>query len=252
MKKFLWILLGAVVLVSAAAWYAGNQKNGRPADQSGSRDEAEERNLIARATYICAGGKTVAAAFYEGKSVLIDPGEMPVPSGSVEIVLSDGRSFNLSQTISASGARYANEDESFVFWDKGDTALILESGVEKDFMECVAPADNADRNIKVISPNGGEIWQKGQKIKILWEASKAIKSVNIRLMVADGGEGQSFNAAIAADAINTGDYEWTVQELYAEVWGVNALPASDKYMLVVEDAQKNSIYDANDAPFVIE
>ena len=28
--------------------------------------------------------------------------------------------------ISASGARYAKPDESFVFWNKGDTAFITE------------------------------------------------------------------------------------------------------------------------------
>ena len=32
----------------------------------------------------------------------------------------------LPQAISASGARYANSDESFVFWNKGDTAFIQE------------------------------------------------------------------------------------------------------------------------------
>src|SRR5574343_1204306 len=32
----------------------------------------------------------------------------------------------IPQTISASGARYANSDESLVFWNKGDTAFITE------------------------------------------------------------------------------------------------------------------------------
>jgi membrane-bound inhibitor of C-type lysozyme len=30
--------------------------------------------------------------------------------------------------MSGSGARYANADESFVFWNKGDTAFITEGG----------------------------------------------------------------------------------------------------------------------------
>ena len=29
-------------------------------------------------------------------------------------------------SISASGARYANKDETFVFWNKGDTAFVTE------------------------------------------------------------------------------------------------------------------------------
>jgi membrane-bound inhibitor of C-type lysozyme len=28
--------------------------------------------------------------------------------------------------MSASGARYANKDETFVFWNKGDTAFVTE------------------------------------------------------------------------------------------------------------------------------
>ncbi|MEI6843118.1 MAG: MliC family protein [bacterium] len=34
----------------------------------------------------------------------------------------------LTQTISASGARYANADESFVFWNKGNTAFVEQNG----------------------------------------------------------------------------------------------------------------------------
>ena len=30
------------------------------------------------------------------------------------------------QAMSASGARYANKDETFVFWNKGDTAFVTE------------------------------------------------------------------------------------------------------------------------------
>jgi len=62
---------------------------------------------------------------------------MPIPSGSVELVLSDGRTFSLPQTISADGVRYANSDESFVFWSTGDEALVLENGEEKEYKNCV-------------------------------------------------------------------------------------------------------------------
>jgi hypothetical protein len=41
----------------------------------------------------------------------------------VELMLSDGRSLSLPQVMSASGARYANKDESFVFWNKGNYGL---------------------------------------------------------------------------------------------------------------------------------
>ncbi len=63
----------------------------------------------------CAGGSWVRATF---------------PQGRVDLLLSDGRQLALPQVISASGARYANPDESFVFWNKGTTAFIQENGVE--------------------------------------------------------------------------------------------------------------------------
>ena len=77
------------------------------------------------------------AAFYKGEEHAVEPGQPPVPSGSVKLVLSDGRSFDLAKTLSADGGRYANADESFVFWDKGDTALVLENGAEKDYKGCL-------------------------------------------------------------------------------------------------------------------
>ena len=42
----------------------------------------------------------------------------------------------LLQAISASGARYANTDESFVFWTKGNTAFIEENH-KTTFKDCI-------------------------------------------------------------------------------------------------------------------
>lgn len=64
----------------------------------------------------CDGGRTVDAVFSNGSR------------NSVALVLSDGRALVLPQATSASGARYANADESFVFWNKGHTAFINEKG----------------------------------------------------------------------------------------------------------------------------
>jgi membrane-bound inhibitor of C-type lysozyme len=89
------------------------------------------------ANYICNEGKTIEAAFYNGEPKVGEPGEPPIPTGRVEIVLSDGRNFNLPQAISASGVRYANQDESFVFWSKGNGALVLENNIEKSYIGCV-------------------------------------------------------------------------------------------------------------------
>jgi len=54
---------------------------------------------------------------------------------TVALDFQDGRTMTLPQTISASGARYATSDESTIFWNKGDTAFIEESGVAT-YTEC--------------------------------------------------------------------------------------------------------------------
>jgi membrane-bound inhibitor of C-type lysozyme len=68
---------------------------------------------LASVEYVCDEGKTIKATYYEK---------------NVALQLSDGRSMTLPQTISGSGVRYANSDESFVFWNKGDTAFVQEGG----------------------------------------------------------------------------------------------------------------------------
>ncbi len=72
---------------------------------------------ISLATFSCEQGKTIGATFYSNK---------------VSLVLSDGRKLSLPQTISGSGARYANTNETFVFWNKGNTAFIEEGNTNVD------------------------------------------------------------------------------------------------------------------------
>jgi membrane-bound inhibitor of C-type lysozyme len=78
---------------------------------------------VASAVFKCDGGKSIDAAFY---------------ASSVDLKLSDGRSMKVPQAMSASGARYANEDETFVFWNKGDTAFVTEGTDDKQtYSDCV-------------------------------------------------------------------------------------------------------------------
>ncbi len=89
--------------------------------------------------YTCDGGKVILARYYEGTTTPPSaPGEPPIPSGSVSLTLDDGSSMTLPRTISADGLRYANSDESFVFWSKGQDALVLENGAPKNYTNCVA------------------------------------------------------------------------------------------------------------------
>ena len=79
---------------------------------------------VATATFKCADAKSIVATFYADK---------------VDLKLSDGRSMTVPLAMSASGARYANKDETFVFWNKGDTAFVTEGKDEtQSYADCVA------------------------------------------------------------------------------------------------------------------
>lgn len=82
--------------------------------------------IIAAAHYMCAAGKSIDAKYLREQE-----------HESVVLSLSDSREITVPQAISASGARYANEDESFVFWNKGNTAFIEENGATT-FADCVS------------------------------------------------------------------------------------------------------------------
>ena len=72
---------------------------------------APAQEAISKVKYACADDKTIEATYFPDK---------------VDLILSDGRSISLPQAMSGSGIRYADADESFVFWSKGDTAFATE------------------------------------------------------------------------------------------------------------------------------
>lgn len=78
---------------------------------------------VATTTFNCAKHTSIAATFYAHK---------------VDLKLSDGRSMTLPQVVSGSGARYANSDESFVFWNKGNMVTVTESPDPKAAAICIA------------------------------------------------------------------------------------------------------------------
>lgn len=100
----------------------------------------EKSTLISSVQYICDNEKNIIASYYEGPRMPTPvPGEMPTPTGSVEISLNGDARIMLRQTISGSGIRYANEDESLVFWSKGDGALIMRNNVmDLSYINCIA------------------------------------------------------------------------------------------------------------------
>lgn len=106
-------------LCDAAAFFNGN------CTRQGTRPASAERAVpTIQATFRCAGGKSIDANFLNGPA-----------DGSVKLKLSDGRALDLPQVMSGSGARYANTGETIVFWNKGNTAFIEESG-KVTFADC--------------------------------------------------------------------------------------------------------------------
>ncbi len=103
------ILILIVVLLSAYFFMYQKQKSG-------------EKTF----TFECANSRTIVATFYLPQDYF------------VHLTLSDGRILKVPHAVSASGARYANTDESFVFWNKGNTAFITEgTSSTETFSDCI-------------------------------------------------------------------------------------------------------------------
>lgn len=165
MKKTIFSLL-ILVIVLVGIWLYFKKTNNLSTE--GISTELSSVN------YSCSSGKTIRAAFYDGETKsAAAAGEPPIPGGSVKIKLSDGRIMTLLQTISASGIRYANKDESFVFWSKGNSALVLEDGVEKNYIGCIA-----------VSPE-----QSGENLSQIYSNSKLGFTLRLPNMVASTSAG---------------------------------------------------------------
>ena len=92
---------------------------------------------VSTVNYTCAQGRSLVAEYFDGPTRTA-PNGMPIPGGRVVLSLQNGAKLTLPQTVAASGIRYANEDETFVFWSKGDTAFIEEGAARKQtYSDCI-------------------------------------------------------------------------------------------------------------------
>jgi len=97
-----------------------------------------EPQLLNRSIYLCRNELSIDASLYETATTAVSvSGQPPILTGTAKVILSDGRNLDLKQTISADGARYATANEDFVFWSKGNGALVLENNIERDYVGCV-------------------------------------------------------------------------------------------------------------------
>ena len=86
---------------------------------------SESNQINKQFNYTCPSGQAfkVGLAGTSGQSVAV-------------LSLTSGESYTLKQTISASGVRYANNDESLVLWTKGAGAFIEQNGTTT-YQDCV-------------------------------------------------------------------------------------------------------------------
>lgn len=126
------LILIVIIIAGFGIWYLAGRPPAPAVTGAGTP--------IAQASFACDAGKTITASFYQGESKPSPSHDKPpMPGGSAAITLSDGRSMTLSQTISADGGRYANTDESFVFWTKGNGAFVTE-GSQQTYTGCIVIA----------------------------------------------------------------------------------------------------------------
>lgn len=133
MKKqtiiYLTVTLTLLLAGGAVYYYLHHQKPPPPTPTVKPKKQ-NDQPPTGTVLYSCFDKKTIHADYKEGTSTR-------PPNGSVHLKLSDGREMVLPQTASTNGARYANADQSFVFWGKGDKSLVLEKNTNVSYASCV-------------------------------------------------------------------------------------------------------------------
>jgi len=146
MGKTKLIILICLLIVGGLSIFYFDQKY----PQTNSAVEKPTDGVINSVIFNCADNKSIQGIFFKDR---------------VELSLSDGRNMLLSQAISASGARYANSDESFVFWNKGNTAFIDEKS-EITFKDCVIKTAVDEPITAIANPASVNCEKLGGNLKI--------------------------------------------------------------------------------------
>ena len=143
-------------------------------------------------TYVCNLDKKINAEFYAGTPVAQTEGQPPVPTGSVKLTFENGNTMTLNQTISADGGRYANSDESFIFWSKGNGAMVLQNNEEKDYSERTAEA--IDGEVSRLIKDAGVTAEK-----ILTEKKDVLRKIVAELLEKETIEKEEFNKIVGIE-----------------------------------------------------
>lgn len=110
-KKLLLIAVALVIAVFAFMYFykANVTKVSAPVDVTPTPYDVS-------VTYTCPNGDKIPATFNNSE-------------GTVSFTLPGQAEMTLPHAISADGARYANEDESVVFWNVGNSIMVMQNGV---------------------------------------------------------------------------------------------------------------------------
>jgi membrane-bound inhibitor of C-type lysozyme len=114
-KKYIFITAAVIVILAAAGvalFMMG--KSSAPAQPATLSSAAS--STLNTVVFQCDNNKSITAGFDMANDA------------QVQLALSDGRQMSLPHAVSADGARYANSDESIVFWNVGTTAFMQENG----------------------------------------------------------------------------------------------------------------------------
>ncbi len=137
-----------LIILGAALYYFSHRTVTSPLSNSSTEAYASS-TLTASAVYSCDNGHSIRADFFEGApSPEPAAGQPPTPTGSIKVSFDGGPTTTLAQTISADGGRYSDGNpqlsqgepgaESFVFWDKGNTALIMRNNLmDLNYKNCI-------------------------------------------------------------------------------------------------------------------
>jgi hypothetical protein len=100
-------------------------------------------------------------------------------------------------------------------------------------------------SLKLLSPNGGEVWTEGNTYSIRW-LSSGVK--HIRITVAVGGKDRGHIGAGETIDAHKCCYSWKIPLGF--ISGFGALKA-ENVRLMIYDVERNSLFDLSDEPFSI-
>ncbi len=158
-KTVLWSIIVLLIIIIAAIFVLLRKPLPSQPSQTNQPNTTPEKNLSINVLFLCDNNQKIQASFYNASSSFVD------------LNLSDGRTMRVPQAISASGARYATENENFIFWNKGNTAFIEENGTTT-FANCLVDSNNTNIPANVsatttlANPASVNCEQKGGQLKM--------------------------------------------------------------------------------------